>query len=666
MPLTRRTFRSAIIGGATALSCLVCAAAASAAQSRATIPSTHPAWAVSSALAGGSTVTTGSVDLRVYLAGPDPAGLAAFATAVSDPSSPQYGQYLTAAQVQSRFGATAAQVQAVEAWLTGAGLTVSNVTSGIGAYVEVTGTVAEASKAFGVAFADYTDSDGQTARAPVAAATVPSSVAGAVLAVSGLSTARDVMRPDDQLPGPPASYYIASPTSSFYGQKIAFNEPTAGGRHWPWVVGGYTPQQIRGAYGVTQSGMTGWGQTVAIVDAYASPTMQADADEFSEVTHNQPFRTGQYEQYLASDFYDASPDICDAQGWYGEETLDVEAVHDMAPNADVHFIGAASCNDVDLEAADAEAVNEHLASIVTNSYGEPYDDATITPVWDQVFQAGAAEGIGFLFSSGDSGYEDPTIEDPGYSDKIQVDYPTSSPWVTSVGGTSLAVGPFDNYEGELAWGTLLDPLAASGTSWTFTPPPAYNADSYDGSSGGGVSTAYAQPWYQRGVVPNSLATAVPEGTTTTPMRVVPDVSALADPGTGMLVGETTVLANGTSVGFTLSRIGGTSVSSPTFAGIEADAQQAAGHDLGFANPVIYRRYETPAFHDVTALPFSQYEVRNNYTDAATAAGPLVTYLRLMGADGAGAAALPATWGYDDATGVGSPDRYIQSFFGFGW
>ena len=50
---------------------------------------------------------------------------------------------------------------------------VTNVTSGVGAYVEVTGTVAQASNAFGVAFADYTDSSGQTARAPVAAATVP-------------------------------------------------------------------------------------------------------------------------------------------------------------------------------------------------------------------------------------------------------------------------------------------------------------------------------------------------------------------------------------------------------------------------------------------------------------------------------------------------------------
>jgi subtilase family serine protease len=233
-----------------------------------------------------------------------------------------------------------------------------------------------------------------------------------------------------------------------------------------------------------------------------------------------------------------------------------------------------------------------------------------------------------------------------------------------VGGTSLAIGKSKNYEFETSWGTLLDPLSSSGKSWEFTPPGVY-PDYYDGSSGGGVSTAYKQPFYQRGVVPYSLATAVPEGTTTTPMRVVPDVSALADPSTGVLVGETSLLADGTTYGFALSRIGGTSVACPTFAGIEADAQQAAGHPLGFADPAIYQRFGTAAYHDVTDHPLGPgylAEVRNNYTDPYTKTGPLVTYLRTLGIDGEGAAALPAVKGYDDSTGVGSPRYYVQSFF----
>jgi subtilase family serine protease len=654
-----------LAGSAAVLWGLACTGTALAAPGRAAIAGTHPKWAVTAPGKAAPAVTSGAVNLRVYLAGQDPAGLASFAKAVSNPASATYGHYLSPAQVRARFGPTSAQVQAVKTWLTGAGLTVTNVTSGTGAYVTVTGTVREATKAFGVGFARYTDPSGKAARAPQRVATVPSSLAGAVLAVSGLDTASHFMRPQDKLPPPGPNYWVAPPTSDFYGQKIATNEPTAGGAHQPWNVTGYTPQQIRGAYGVSGSGMTGTGQTVAIVDAYASPTMQNDANQFSQVTGNQPLRPGQYQQFLSRKWSYTAANQCGAAGWYGEETLDVESVHGMAPDANVHYVGAASCLDQDLATADAAIVNQHLASIVSNSWGEPADAASITGVFDQIFQAGAAEGIGFLFSSGDSGYEDPAAEDPGISDKIQVDYPTSSPWVTSVGGTSLAIGSSQNYQWETSWGTLNDPLAASGTAWTYTPPPAYNAHTYDGSSGGGVSTAYTQPWYQQRVVPNSLATAVPQGKTSTPMRVVPDVSALADPSTGMLVGQTTLQPDGKTYAFSLSRIGGTSVASPTFAGIQADAQQAAGHDLGFANPAIYAKHGTSAFHDVTDHPLGSavqlYEVRNNYTDPYTKAGPLVTNLRQLGVNGGGPAALPATTGYDDSTGVGSPNQYIQSF-----
>jgi subtilase family serine protease len=408
--------------------------------------------------------------------------------------------------------------------------------------------------------------------------------------------------------------------------------------------------------------MTGRGVTVAIIDAYASPTMPGDANQYARVTGDRPFAPGQYKQYLASDFTLTAPNQCDAAGWYGEQTLDIEAVHGMAPAAHVAYVGAASCTDQDLGDALSLIVSKHLASIVSSSWGEPADDSAVIPVYEQLFLAGAAEGIGFFFSSGDSGYENPA-EDPG-SDMQQTDYPAESPNVTSAGGTSLAIGRHNNYEFETAWGTLLDPLAANGKHWQYPLPGKY-PDYYDGSGGGGVSFNFTQPSYQRGVVPDSLAIRLPNGTTSpTPMRVEPDVAALADPSTGMLVGQTTLQPDGTSFAFSLSRIGGTSVSCPVFAGIEADAQQAAGHPLGFANPAIYRRYGTSAFRDVTDHPFGPgylAEVRNNYTDPSTKAGPLITYLRTLGINGEGTAALPAVKGYDAATGVGSRARYIQSF-----
>ncbi len=667
MPHVNRPWRAALTAASAAAlvaGALAFAAPAQASSARMPIAGTHPSWATASTRVSPQAVTTGTVDARVYLAGQNQAALASYAKAVSTPGNALYGHYLTPSQVMAAYGPTSAQVSAVQKWLTENSLTVTNVKDEVGGYVEVTGSVQDAVKAFGVTFGTYKGPDNKNDRAPEQTATAPAGVAGDILTVSGLDTAKHLAKPADDLPPPGPNYWVAPTCSQYYGQKIATDKPSAYGAKQPWTVCGYTPRQVRGAYHVAQSGMTGKGQTVAIVDAYASPTMLSDANAFATVTGDKPFRPGQYTQYLPAGFSLTAANECDAQGWYGEETLDVEQVHGESPDANVVYVGAASCEDTALLASLALIVNDHLASIVSDSWGEPFDQgAGLVGVYNQVFEAGAAEGIGFFFSSGDSGYESP-VEDPG-SDMIQADWPDSSPWVTSVGGTSLAIGRSNNYKWETSWGTLLDPLAADGKSWTYPPPGVY-PDYYDGSGGGGVSTAFTQPSYQKGVVPNSLATALPNGTVNAvPLRVTPDVSALADPSTGVLVGQTTLQPDGTTYAFSLSRIGGTSVACPVFAGIEADAQQAAGHVLGFANPVIYQRYGTSAFHDVTNHPLGPgylAEVRSNYTDPYTKTGPLVTYLRTLGINGEGAEALPAVKGYDDSTGVGSPDYYIQSFF----
>jgi subtilase family serine protease len=665
MPPVSRRLKTVATAAAAAALCVGALAAASpghSASPRSAIPDTHPSWANASARVSAQPVTSGTVNARVYLAGQDPAGLAAYAAAVSAPGNASYGQYLTPAQVQARFGPTGAQIAAIRSWLTGAGLTVTSVDATVDGYVAVTGPVSAAAKAFSVTFGSFKGPDRRTDRAPEQAASAPASVGNAVLTVAGLDSASHQMKPADTLPPPGPNYWVAGPCSQYYAQKIATTEPPAYGSHQPWNNCGYTPSQVRGAYGVAASGMTGKGQTVAVVDAYASPTMLSDANQFATVTGDKPFRPGQYQQYLPGTFTLTAANQCGAAGWYGEETLDVQSVHGQAPDASVRYVAAASCTDADLASALAYIVDNHLASIVSNSWGEPASYATMTAEFDQIFAVGAVEGIGFFFSSGDSGYESPQ-EDPA-SPAIQVDYPTSSPWVTSVGGTSLAIGKSSNYQFETSWGTMQEPLAKNGKAWKYPPPGPYPA-SYDGSAGGGVSTAYQQPFYQKGVVPGSLATQLPGGATSpTPMRVVPDVSALADPSTGVLVGQTTLQPNGTSYAFSLSRIGGTSVACPVFAGIEADAQQASGHVLGFADPAIYQRYGTAAYHDVTDHPLGPgylAQVRNNYTNPYTKTGPLLTYLRTLGIDGQGAAALPAVPGYDDSTGVGSPKYYVQSF-----
>src|SRR6266571_8004390 len=96
----------------------------------------------------------------------------------------------------------------------------------------------------------------------------------------------------------------------------------------------------------------------------------------------------------------------DPQGWYGEETLDVEAIHGMAPAAKIVFVGAPN-NFQDLDAALNHVVDRHLAQIVTNSYSFPTEllpAGYITPEEDIILQ-GVAEGIGIYFSSGDNSDE---------------------------------------------------------------------------------------------------------------------------------------------------------------------------------------------------------------------------------------------------------------------
>ncbi len=301
--LHRHRWVAGAVAGAAILSGLVSAGSAVAAPGRSAIPGTHPDWAVSRAGHQAPAVTSGAVNLRVYLAGQDPAGLAAYATAVSDPTSASYGNYLTPAQAQARFGTTSAQIQAVESWLTSAGLTVTGVTSGAGGYVVghrhgrggkpgVRRRVRELHRPDG--------SDGAGARVRCHRPELR------VRRRAGGVRPRHRQPPDEArrhaaAAGP--NYWVAPPTSTYYGSKIASNEPTANGQHQPWTVGGYTPQQIRGAYNVSNSGMTGKGQTVAIVDAYASPTMLSDANQFSQVTGNRGFRPGQYQQYLPFDLH---------------------------------------------------------------------------------------------------------------------------------------------------------------------------------------------------------------------------------------------------------------------------------------------------------------------------------------------------------------------------
>ncbi|MFF3062593.1 protease pro-enzyme activation domain-containing protein [Streptomyces sp. NPDC057909] len=629
-----------LVAGALALG--ISAAQADQPHGRQLINGTKPAWATAKADKG-ATADDGKVAARVYLTGRDAKGLAAYAAAVSDPKSAQYGKYLTAAQAQSRFGATGAQIAEVTGWLRSSGLTVTGTNQH---YVTVTGTVADAEKAFDTQLHNYSK-DGKTYHAPASTASVPSALNGAVLTVVGLDNAPKMSKHDDTLPPPGAVFKNSGPFSSYFGSKINPNLPNAYGTKAPYAIKGYTGEQLRAAYGAKS--YTGKGVTVAITDAFASPTIGADAKEYAKRNGDKGYRKGQLSQVLPSDYSFTGPDECDASGWYGEETLDVEAVHAVAPDADIVYVGGASCLDNDLLDALNKIVDGRLADIVSNSWGDIETNETpdVAAAYDQVFQTGAVEGIGFYFSSGDAG------DNVAAHGVKQVDTPANSPWVTSVGGTSLAVGKGDTYKWETGWGTRKAVLSDDGNSWTGFPGP------FTSGAGGGTSKLYAQPFYQRGVVPDSLALA---NGGTVKQRVEPDIAAVADPNTGFLVGQTQTFPDG-SLQYSEYRIGGTSLAAPVIAGVQALAQQAHhGVPIGFANPSIYDRYGTSAYHDVTDHPLGQGHdlavARVDFTNAFDASDGTITSLRSLGKD----ASLSATVGYDDVTGVGTPSAgYVSSY-----
>ncbi|HEY0542369.1 MAG TPA: S53 family peptidase, partial [Actinoallomurus sp.] len=595
------------------------------ANDRQTVAGTKPTWALSSADRG-KTDSNQRVDARVWLSGRDPKGLDAYAQAVSTPGGQQYRKFLTPQQFDQRFGASTQQVAAVTSWIRGAGLYVDLAGSN-SHYLHVTGHVNKATSAFGTDFRNYA-AQGTVARAPQNNITVPDGVASAVLTVTGLDTGKHLRTHGDTLPPPEPNYNVAEPCSQYWGQKVANDKPTAYGKHQPRATCGYLPKELRGAYGSTASGLTGKGATVAIVDAYAAPKMEQVSNQFSTKYGDKPFAKGQYREVLPPTF--DLVDECGAAGWYGEEALDVTSVHALAPKANVVYVGAQNCAD-GLDDALTNIVDNHLADIVSNSWGDLSEHYTqaMTDAEESIFKQGAIEGIGFYFSTGDCGYEVPgTPCQARYGDaqstQRQTDMPASDPWVTAVGGTTLAVGASNNYKFEATWNVQYDNLAANGKSWS-TPPPGNYPSTYSAGGGGGTSTLFTQPGYQRGVVPKSLSTNLPDGTTAKqPMRTIPDISAVADSGTGIRYPEWNQRPDG-SFGYTESRVGGTSLACPVVAGLQALAQEAQGRlPIGFANPAIYLRAGKHLYHDVTDKPLGNDPVayvRTNYTDPYAATGP---------------------------------------------
>lgn len=321
--------------------------------------------------------------------------------------------------------------------------------------------------------------------------------------------------------------------------------------------------------------------------------------------------------FLASDFTKFASDenlpgynitlIGKNSGFNNETTMDMETVHELAPQAHLVLFNlneiSSATSDADLFAqAITQAAKQFPASIISLSLGicetntQAFNSADLEALNSAVASA-EAKGTTVFAASGDSGGLDCTPQDddgqPPQSSFVGVTVPAMLPAVTGTGGTALSTDAQGNYVGETTWS---EPLLSQG-------------------SGGGVSVVTPRPSWQTGLGTGGQAD-------TGNGRQVPDVSADSDPATGNFI-----LENGHE-----SQGGGTSLAAPLWAGFTAimDQYLKANHDppVGFFNPILYHlansKVQFPPFHDITIGGNDMYN---------------------------------ATPGYDMVTGLGSPDVY---------
>jgi kumamolisin len=378
------------------------------------------------------------------------------------------------------------------------------------------------------------------------------------------------------------AYYDQTQHRAFYANKTAPTLPTAIANLVQGVAGlddhylphhsatkpaatpdGYGPSDLRGAYDVP-SGADGSGITVALWEFDAFPAGDITAYD-QQYGLNSPAPT-----VVNVDGGQASP-----AGGEDEVDLDIETIQAMAPAANQIVYEAPEPGNDDnafqkeeIDEAN-QVVSDDKASIVSMSWGlcEPQRDASLMQSADNAFAQGAAEGIGWFAASGDDGSADCG------SGGDSVDFPASDPNITGVGGTSLTV---DNgsYGGESAWS----------------------------GSGGGTSTVFSNPSYQKGVGGK---------------RTVPDVASLADPNTGV--------ASYSDGGWGVA--GGTSLAAPLWASFAALYDQAAASGgkpaLGPANTALYQvasgSSAGSAFHDITSGSNGTFSAGTGY-DQVTGLG----------------------------------------------
>ena len=415
----------------------------------------------------------------------------------------------------------------------------------------------------------------------------------------------------------------------------------------------YQPFQLRSAYDLAPlyaQGINGRGETIVIVDAFGSPTIQSDLATFDQA-FNLPappsFRVIQPEGAVPSctaDPFGAS----DCYGWGTETSLDVEWAHTIAPEANLLLVETPTSETEGLQgfpdiiAAENYVVDHHLGQVITQSFGateQTFSPGQLTPYSQlrSAYENAEANGITVLAASGDNGATDELGSLTCCYSTRAIDWPSSDPLVTAVGGTQLHVN--DN-------GYVTSPASVwNDSSLTVgVPAPAYTW----GASGGGHSTVFSRPAFQNGVagiVGNSRGT--------------PDIAMSAAVNGAVDFYQATQVYGGVTYSGGWGIVGGTSEASPLFSGIVALADQYAGHSLGYLNPELYTLAEQGGYFN-GIVPITQGN--NTYTFCIAADVNADTGACASSSDLVTVPGFSANGYYNDATGWGTVDaaRFVPA------
>ena len=572
--------------------------------------------------------------------------LQAFLDSQQMKGSPDYHRWLTPDEFGARFGASQQDIEQVTNWLKQQGFTVNQVARG-GRWIEFSGTTRQVQAAFQTQM-KYYQIKGTMHVANASDTSIPaalSPVVGGVLSLHNffkkpLSThawqvhrnAQGVLapvQPDVTVTGRTTTFHFLAPGdfAKIYDLNPLYN-----------------------------LSLKGTNQAIAIVAR--SNINLADINNFRN-TFQVPVNGG---TFVILNGPDPGEDLFFGDGI--EATLDTEWSGAVAPNATINVVVSGSTltsDGVDLSAA--YIVENNLAPVMSVSFGdcEQVFGAQENAFWNSLWQQAAAQGISVFVSSGDNGAaacDDPNPNPVPSSGIIGVSGMASTPFNTAVGGTQ-----FNENGNDAAFWNSTNSATDFSSAIGYIPEVVWNESCSPGQAGtdcqgqsffelfassGGASTLYSKPVWQS----TSIAGVPNDG-----KRDLPDVSLTAAGHDGFLICFETFDPtqdfncisnpnNGSPILLNAGVVGGTSASSPSFAGIMAIVDQKAGGRQGLANYVLYPLAAAENFANCNS---------NNRTNPATGTSCVFNDITTGNSNVPGRVGFNAGTGFDFITGLGSVD-----------